>query len=582
MRHFLNDIQVAPRNLQDIGVVSNFTDNPDILAINVDTIILPREAYDIIKTHIENVGLFEGIPYRVEMNNVSVDYYVDLLDGVQVRQHDVEVKIKKRKSKDNFFERAEGSTFELLKKNGVVFQTYDVPYFVIPDNQFETALQLAVVTYLMSKELYQNALLVGEGVADLIEASTPIPGGPVPTISIFVAGIITASLKLIARIIYFGLLLIAVINLATQLFLVLFPPKRYLKGIYFRELLQKSCEHFGYTFASDLLDSQPWWAVLPVPLVKNRESIYNFLPEDAFPVYNNGIPSSSDTTPTILTFIQGLETMFNGKTFVRNGEVRFERRDWLESQTTNQLIPAMVLQSERDDQFTYNTEEAWKRYYIHYQLDFQDTNTLDGTTYDQHDTELSTEPTFAITNPDLVTIKGLNDVNIPFALATRKAKLTVIESLAKTLLSLIDDLTGIFGSGTNFAGQINSRKDAMRVSQTYFGVTKVLYGQLSAVKPNEIIQEQNYFDTVGASALWNQYHYINAIQNNDYIIKQNVRIRLSPQNFVSLLNNNFAEIDGVLCEILELEWIDEKSFAQVTYKQPLGWADGKVETVTIN
>ena len=96
MRHFLNDIEVAPRNLTDIGVVSDFNQNPDILQVSVDSVILPREAKDIINNHIANVGLFEGIPYRIEVGGVTIDYYVDLIDGVKVRQHESEVNIKKR------------------------------------------------------------------------------------------------------------------------------------------------------------------------------------------------------------------------------------------------------------------------------------------------------------------------------------------------------------------------------------------------------------------------------------------------------------------------------------------------------
>ena len=97
MRHFLNGIAVAPRNLTDIGVVSDFTGNPDFLSISVDAVILPREANDIILGHINSVGLFEGIPYSVEMDDgVTLEYYVDLMDGVKVRQHEIEVKLKKR------------------------------------------------------------------------------------------------------------------------------------------------------------------------------------------------------------------------------------------------------------------------------------------------------------------------------------------------------------------------------------------------------------------------------------------------------------------------------------------------------
>ena len=87
----MNGIAVAPRNLTEIGVVSDFTGNPDFLSISVDAVILPREANDIILSHIQSVGLFEGIPYSVEMDDgVTIEYYVDLMDGVKVRQHEIE------------------------------------------------------------------------------------------------------------------------------------------------------------------------------------------------------------------------------------------------------------------------------------------------------------------------------------------------------------------------------------------------------------------------------------------------------------------------------------------------------------
>ena len=592
MRHFLNGIEIAPKNLTDIGVVSTFTDDPDILSLSVDSVILPREANVIVQTHIQNVGLFEGIPYSVEMDDgVTIEYYVDLIDGVKVRQHEIEVNLKKRRSKDNFFERAEGTSFDIMRKNGVSFTTHDVPYFVIKDNQFETALQLAIMSYIIGDAVYQQSLAVGTAINNLVEVSAPIFGiAPISTPPFFtvttsfnVTGIIVHSLNLVLQLVYLGLLVVLLIDLATQLILTIFPPRRKLKGTYVKEIMEKSCEYFGYTFASDLLDAHPYWAIVPVPLTQERKSLWSILPEEIFPVFNSQAPSSSDTTPTLMTFIEGLETMFNARIIVRDAEVRLERRDWLQEQTTLQLDPALNLQTDRDDEFTYNTEESWKRYYIHYQTDFQDLHTADGKTYDKSDAEFSTEPTFPITNDDLVTIKGLNDVNIPFALGSRKNELNWLEKLAKEVLSNIDTVTGLFGGGTNFGAQIDSRKDCLQISQQYFSTTKMIYGQSGAVKPGEIIQTQSDFNNVvSAKSLWDKYHYINAIQNNDYIIRENVRIRISSSNFVSLLSNNFALIDGKLCEILRLEWIDEKSFAQISYKEPLDWANGKVETITIN
>ena len=101
MRHFLNDIEIAPRNLLDIGVVSDFTNRPDELSLNVDKLILPREALEIIQNHLQTQGVFEGIPYRVEMaQGIVLQYYVDLTENAIFRDFEIEVTIKRLIAKD--------------------------------------------------------------------------------------------------------------------------------------------------------------------------------------------------------------------------------------------------------------------------------------------------------------------------------------------------------------------------------------------------------------------------------------------------------------------------------------------------
>jgi len=571
MKHFINGIEITPRNRTEIGVVSDFTGNPDVLSLNVETIILPNEGMEIVQQHIQSVGLFEGIPYRIEMEGgISLDYYIDLLDQSYFRQHECEVKIKKRYAKDQFKERADGTSFELMLAKGVQFNTFDVPYFVIKDNQLEVGITLAISVYIMTKETIEAARDLVQATTELIEASTPNVGIP-PSINL--GAVISLSLKMVARLIYFSLLLVALIELATQLFTLIFPPKRNLLGTKFKELCQKGCQFLGYTFESTIFDQQPNWTLLPVPLIKNRKSIWEFLPDQFFAPFNKGVPSSSDTTPTFGMFLEALETMFNARIYVNNSIVRLERRDYWQNVTSNQLSPALSLQSERDDQYSFNTSDAWKRYYIHYQLDYSDTHTLDAL-YDSHDTELSTEPT-SIVNPDLINIKGLNDVSIPFALGARKTKLNWFEQYAKGLFETIDIVSGLFGGGTNYAQKIGDRKDCMKVSQDFFSVTKALYTVNGK-------QNDQYLNTVSANSIWNKWHQINEITQNDWLIKENVRIRLNSSDFVNLLNNNYAEIDGLLCEILRIEWIDEKSFAQISYKVPFNYATGRVFTQLIN
>lgn len=573
MKHFLNDIEISPRNRTDIGIVSDFTGNPEVMKLTTDNVILPREGNEIIKNHIQSQGLFEGVPYRIELDGgVVLNYYVDLLDSsTKFKNFECEVSLKKRKGEDDFFDKASGATFEWFLAKGVNYNLESIPYVVVTPNQVEQAISLLISLYVMSKELVSAGQSVVDGIAEVIQASTPNIGVPP---SVDTGDIIVAVIKALARIAYFILLLALVVDLATQLFMLLFPPIRYFKGCKFKELMTKSCQYLGFTFESTLLDSEPNWTILPVPLVKDRQSIFEYQPAFLNNAFNKGVPSASDTTPTLQSFIEGMQTMFNGQIKVNNGVVRFERRDWWMNQTTNQIIPALSLQSERDDEFQYNTDEVWKRYYIHYQTDFTELHSCDGILYDIHNCEFSTEPT-SFVNQDLVSIKGLQDVNIPFALGARKEKLNWLEEIAKGLAKVIDAVTGIFGGGTNYEQQIGDRKNVLMISQQFFATTKVLW-TINGRQP------VTFKDKVSAIQLWNKYHYIQQIQENDWILKSDVRIQMTSNDFVSLQDNNFAIIDGLMCEILNCEWIDEKSFAKITYKQRNQYATGHVYTLQID
>jgi len=121
MKHFLNGVEVAPRNVLEIGLVTNYNGNPEMLQVDTDTIILPREAKQIIMQHVATQGVFEGIPYTIKLNGVTLDYYVDLTESLVFRDYEIEVKIKKRLGFDNFFESANGLSFELLNKKAFRF-----------------------------------------------------------------------------------------------------------------------------------------------------------------------------------------------------------------------------------------------------------------------------------------------------------------------------------------------------------------------------------------------------------------------------------------------------------------------------
>lgn len=572
MRHFINNNEIAPRNLQDIGVVSDFSGNPEELEITVDSVVLPREAKEYVENHIQTQGVFEGIPYQIELNpNITLDFYIDLTEEPIFRDHEIEVKLKKRYATDNFFDRAEGFTFELGIAKGVNYQFIDVPYIIVRDNVAELSISLGISLYVMTREAIQATKDLITATRDLIEALTPnatIP--PLPP----VGEIISLALAVVAQLAYTIAIYFAVLKLAQQLFDVIFPKIRYYKACKVKELIEKSANYLGYTLQSTLLDSLPGLTILPVPLVKEKKSIFDYIENDLNFSFTKGVPTSSDSTPTLKSLIDAIEDQFNARTKVRNGIVQIERRDFWQNITPNQLTPALTLQDTRSDEYRLNTPDIWKRYYIHYERDYSDTHTIDF--YDPTDAEYSTEP-LNVVNADLITIKGLHEVTIPFALGVRKNSLNFIEKLAKGLFEVIDAITGIFGGGTNYASIITNRIGVLQISQQFYSRTKMLYTTGTSGK-----QPVNYVDYLSAPKLWQNYHSINQIQVYDFKVREATRLRISAEDFVNLLDNNYAEINGLICEILRIEWIDEKSDAKISYREPFDYANGKVETIVIN
>jgi len=570
MRHFLNNIEISPRNVLEIGLNTDFSGNPEILSIDVDKIKLPREAKQIIEDHIASQGVFEGIPYQIITDSgITLDYYVDLTEQAVYGTYEIEVKIKKRQGIDLFFENADGLSFELMNKKGVNFNYIDCPYLIIPENQAEMGLNIAISLFVMTKEGIASIRDLSTAVTNLIEATTPNIGiPPAPPLG----EIISVVIRTLAQLAYTIAILVAIIKLGQQMFELIFPKIRYYKGTQLKELIQKGCQYLGFTLQSNLLNGLTNLTILPVPLIKEKDSVTDFIQNDLNFSFTKGYLTSQDTISTLGGLIKAVETMFNARTKVYQGKVEIERRDFWQLLTTNTLVPALNDQDKRSNNYTLNTNEAWKRTYVHYQVDYSDFHTVDF--FDPTDAEYSCEPVNVV-NADLVTIKGLNDVNIPFALGVRKNNLNWLENFAKGFFQTLDNIANIFGGNSNLANTIQNRIGVTQIGQQYYSVTKLLW----AVNGK---QTANYVSQLRASKIYADYHAINEIQVNGYKIFSDVPIRITSQEFVNLLDNNYANIDGLMCEILSINYIDEQSQAIISYKEPFDYASGKVTTIEIN
>ena len=118
MRHFLNDIEISPRNRDSIGIISEFVDEIRQLKLTTESVILPNEARDIVLNHIQTNGLFEGIPYRIELNDgITINYYADLLSGLSIQSQDINVTLNKTQSLTMILLRKQSE--QVIRFNGI-------------------------------------------------------------------------------------------------------------------------------------------------------------------------------------------------------------------------------------------------------------------------------------------------------------------------------------------------------------------------------------------------------------------------------------------------------------------------------
>jgi len=571
MRHFINDIEVTPRNIGQIGINTIFDNSIDELSVNVDSISLGRYDYEtVIKPHIENVGLQEGISYKMVMESgISLDYYVNLRESPIFRDNDIELKIKKKNGIDQFFDNANGTSFESLRARGVAFPVFDVPYIIVKDDQAIMGISLAVTLYLMVKEAIEATKQLINSISDLIGAVTPNVGAGV---TMDIGDIIVQVIKIIFQITYLALLVIAIINLSKQLFELIFPKVRYLRACKVKDLIKLGCQELGYGFSSTLLDSLPGLSVLPIPLQKQIKKWYDFKQNDLTNYFNKGYPTANDTVPSLGALIEEIRKALNGRVRIINKVVHLERRDYWQTITNNVLYPALNVQDTRQDEYTVNIDESWKRYYISYYSDISDLHTFDN--FEGVDAEYSAEPVNII-DPELLCITGQRDVFINFALGARKNSLNWLEKLAKEIFKAIDGIINTFGGNSSLVSKIDNRIGVLMISQQYFNTTKLLY-TIGGKQP------ANYLTKIRASAIYANYHIIEQIEFNGYKIRRNVPIHVNDQDFVNLIDNNYFDVNGTIMEINEFEYIEDSKKITATYREPWNYAAGKVKTIQIN
>ena len=554
--YFIAGESFRPVNADEIGIRMNWRGDIQEAELNTDTIILSNRAKYLVLQHIGQFGIFEGVPIIIQVGNTVLEYYIDLQQNPKISgfgDSEIEVAIKRRRSVNWFREKINGLSFEVINKTNPI-NTIEIPYLIVPDNQAEMLIMLAISTFTLTKALIEGISDITDRISDTTEASIPsLSATGVPVFNI--GEIITASLKLAASIIYTIALIFALIKLTKQIIELIFPPIRKLKGSTVRELINKGCATLGLTFSSTVLDELNNLTLMPVPLQKTNKSIWKNLISLNTQSYSKGYPTANDTTPTLGRLFDFLIDFTQSQIRIIGTTVYLEEENYWIDQSGLQIINTLNLQEVRENQWTFNVDEAWKRYYLHWQYDISDSHTMDKMEY--LDMEWSTEYVTA-SNVDLFVVKGLVDINLPFALGNRKDALTWIEKQTLPFAQSADAIINFFGGNSNLVSKIVGRIGVTQISQQYYSTSKMLWATNGK-------QPANYLTKIGALPIANKYHAKNKVKENFQKI-QTARIPLSTANFDMIMNSNYVQDEnGVYLKLLTFDFINDSKEAEIEY-----------------
>jgi hypothetical protein len=553
----------VPREFFDVGVKASFGANIQAnLTTEEFTFIL--DAYTEVTDWINKgrsggVGIFEGIPISMThgnaLNNVSVfKGTIDLQAGTNIQPNlrQVQAQLRQDESLNQLADLLEPLDYGYLKELGLITSSdyTDVDYIVNPiDNGLET-LMLFVTIYLLSKQLIDTIKEIADTVAVATGISVSGVTGP--------AG---ATIYLIAfailQIIYALALLVLIIDFGTDLLNILVQPKRTHKGILLKTLIEKACEHIGYSLETSI---ESFDNLVYLPSNRNVDDFgFKGILRKAGTI-TEGTPNPGDIGYTCPEMFDIVRNMFNARFAIVGQTVQLhtESSDYWVSQSG--WTKPSIRKDNEGASYKYNTDEIKGSIFIEFQTDIADEYTIknyEGTSY-QVLTDANT-----VGKEANKTIKNLDLVSIPMALGNRKNSLNDFEDALIPLANLFDSVAGLFGGSPNLANKIKTRVGLLQVSNNNHAVAKLLYmsgGRLPS----------NHRDNLSAKKLWDNYHVEKSFIQNNFArqrrVIENENIPFGLSDFVTLLNNSyFRDENGALGKVLEIEWNFNKDFANISY-----------------
>lgn len=552
LQHYVNGLEVVPVNRDEFTLTVDFNDQLGEWQNNFSSgnkLILSHEGYVNVISHVKNIGIHQQIPYNLHVNNITNKFYLDVFNGININGHFVEIDIKNFISKDNIKDNIKSLTFEYLFQKGFIKSSdmINIPYVVIPQDAGAKILNISIMMFVLTKDLIDRGVRVSERIGDLIAGTLPQPAPP--TVAFPIGLTIRYSLLIVADITLMLLSILAMIKLVKNAFDLLLPPLRNFNAMTVDRLLTIGLGYYGIAYSSMLSSEFKKLTVLPVPIDEKKKKFFEMILSEDTRMLNRGYPTASDTIPTVGMLIDELCKIYNIQPVIVNNTLILNPKGFTNSPVTC-VLDYNFNTDKKTMAFKIDTFKMWNTKIIRYVIDPSDKMLFDNPKGSS--VELKTVVKNVPTD-ELTVIKGLEEVNINFALGVIKQD-TKFENFLKNLAVTSDKLLN-----TSFQSKLNKRNGVLALTQEQFSTTKILY-QTSGK------QTSDYISKIGAVALYANYHIIDDSVNSCFEVYSDAPTRMNNEQFLNVLQNKIVNLEGKMVELTSVSYTPENSHATIGYK----------------
>lgn len=489
-----------PEDWQNVEVLMTYDNEsvqPNISTTNFTCLL---DAAQEIKAWLDANGYFHGIPakFKVTEGGQSVtafDGYGDFSQLIEIKPNDLKLPFKyslpfkELNQLDSFMERANASTWELVKQDGFITESDFSKVLYVVQKPFNT-IEVVILSFTLFSATVQLALAVRNLADSTANFVSKLTNGLFGSVN----AAVYAALSVVFNAVYVGILVLQLVKLINQLIAVFMPYPRFVKALSLRQYLEKGCEFLGFNFASSISELDKYM-IVPENNKKVDNNLFNS------PVNDTGLIGSGSNGYIVGELFQICKDMFSAKFKIDGDNIYFEPllNDgfWQNQAASTFKIPDTFISN-----FKPNVDELSGLKMVEFIQDEQDEWTFlnyVGTSYSvitKHQTEINKKASL---------IRGVDRLTIPFALGNNKETKNYIETAIGGIVSVVRNIANLL-PGVNagaFLTAYKHIKDALKVSEEIWSVPKLVTTKTIQLENKSFkVLEANHRDKLSAKYLY--------------------------------------------------------------------------------